>query len=277
MGRPVSKRGCPRSATGLARIAAVEQRRRAGYPRRALAKVAQQRDDRPFREQLDDLEESIEMLKVAYERYFNGVDKIPPRREHDKIDRRVRMMMREVPRTTAMRFRFNSLKARLVTYNQYWTRILRQIENGTFKRLMSEQARRDRESKMNAEAARDKLRREMERAAAEEPGDGAEQPAAGAPGRPAAGGARRRPTTGPQKPATLPDGMSAGEARQLFKQFVQAKKAAGESTTGITYGALVKKLAREVPKLKQKHGSKVSFEVTTVDGKVRLRARRGSA
>ena len=54
-----------------------------------------------------------------------------------------------------------------------------------------------------------------------------------------------------------------------------AKKAAGQSTAGITYGALVKKLARDVPKLRQRYGSerKIEFEVATEKGRVRLRAK----
>ena len=57
--------------------------------------------------------------------------------------------------------------------------------------------------------------------------------------------------------------------------YVAAKKAAGESTTGITYGALVKKLARDVPKLRSQYGSArtIEFEVATEKGRVRLRAK----
>ena len=73
----------------------------------------------------------------------------------------------------------------------------------------------------------------------------------------------------------MPDGVDARTARALFKDFVQAKKQAGQSTDGLTYGALVKKLAREVPKLKKKRGedAKIAFEVATVKGQVRLRAK----
>jgi hypothetical protein len=72
----------------------------------------------------------------------------------------------------------------------------------------------------------------------------------------------------------LPSGVDPKQARELFKQFVAAKKAAGESIEGLTYGRLLDKLSKEVPKLQEKHGDGLRFEVATVDGKVRLRARK---
>ncbi|NVB42558.1 hypothetical protein G6O69_32340 [Pseudenhygromyxa sp. WMMC2535] len=198
---------------------------------------------------LDDLEESIELLKVAYERYFNGVDRIPPAREHDAVKRMIRELTKRTKSTTALRFRMNTLRSRLVTYEHYWTRILGQIERGTFKRVLAESARREREflAKRAAEAE-------------------AEAKKSGQPARAAraSGGSRHQ----------LPDGVDAKQARELYKQFVAAKKAAGESTSGLTYGKLVDRLAREVPRLREQHGDNFRFEVASVGGKVRLRARR---
>lgn len=202
---------------------------------------------------LDELEEQIEYLKIAYERYFNGVDNVPPTRKREVIDRAIRSLMREHMPTTALRFRFNSLRQRLTTYSHYWNRILNQIEKGTFKRLLAESKRRQREAEARARAARDKLR-----AAAEADGGGT-----------AASSRARR-----GGPAKLPDGLDARQTRALFREYVTAKRAAGEKTDGLTYGAMVKKLATEFPKLQQRHGKDVRFEVTTVNGKVRLRARR---
>ncbi len=86
------------------------------------------------------------------------------------------------------------------------------------------------------------------------------------PGRGSANGA-------PTRLAELPTGMKDNEARALYDAFVAAKRSAGENTDKITYPALVRKLARELPKLQAKHGGGVRFEVATVDGKVKLRAR----
>lgn len=209
---------------------------------------------------LDELEEGIERLKVQFDRYFYGVDKVPPVREREKLERAMRNVMRQPFTTTVLRYRFAQLKQRLTTYTHYWNRILNQIEKGTYKRVLAEASRREREQMFAKQQAA-----EAAAAAQQEPAAAGQKPANGKP--------RPAPASAGGGKVNLPDGMNAKQARDLFKQFVQAKKAAGENTRGITYGGLVQKLARELPKLQQKHGGKVSFEVTTVNGKVKLRAR----
>lgn len=227
---------------------------------RALARDRKTAAPRLTMEHLDEVEEQIELLKVAFERYFNGVDRVPPTREHDAVKLAVRNLARLHTGSTAVRFRAQGLKARLVTYEQYWTRILLQIERGTFTRVVAEAKRREYEirHKRGAEPAARPITSEVQPSVAAEPD---------APAAPSA-----RAASGPR--VTLPDGIDASEARALFKQFVAAKKAAGEPVGGLTYGRLVEKLAKEVPKLQEKHGEAIRFEVATEGGKVRLRARR---
>jgi hypothetical protein len=68
--------------------------------------------------------------------------------------------------------------------------------------------------------------------------------------------------------------VDEAHVREVYRQLVLAKHAAGESIEGVTYAALVRKISREAPKLRERHGcEQVRFEVATVDGKVRLRAR----
>jgi hypothetical protein len=231
-------------------------------------------------ESLDDLEEDIELLKVAYERYFNGVDRIPPIREHDAVKLHMRNALRQRSGSTAVRFRLQNLKARLISYEQYWTRILRQIEQGTYRRVLAESKRREFELQRqkledDAQAAQSGARsmiehdHEVEQSGIRIKLDRVAEAEARAKSE-AQSPARARP-------AALPPGVDAKEARELFKRFVAAKKAVGESVDGLTYGRLVEKLAREVPKLREKHGESIRFEVATVDGKVRLRARKGAS
>ncbi len=230
---------------------------------------------------LDELEESIENLKVAYERYFWGVDKVPPRKQHEAVDRLMREQLSATVMNTALRFRIGSLKSRYVTYGQYWTRITNQIEKGTFKRVVEEAHRRDRVGTMASRASGS----ELGGADVDQLESGTEQESlkssqVAANAKPAMNGAGPpRPPSGPSAAATgappaLPPGMDAKEVRDLFKNYINAKKAAGESVTGVSYGALVDKLSREIPALEQRHGGKVRLEVATVDGHVRLKARR---
>ena len=203
---------------------------------------------------LDELEEAIEHLKVAYDRYFNGVDNVPPVRKHEAVTRLVREFMRRPPMRTVQKFRYQTLKGRFNTYEQYWNRIMRQIEQGTYKRLLSEARRR--EEVMRARRA--EHRRSEAKKAAE-------------------GGAAARPRSRGATEPVLPPGMSSADARALYKNFVQAKRAAGESTDGLTYGTLVRKLSKAAPGLQQKHGGSVRFEVGTSNGKVTLRAKRAKS
>ncbi len=218
---------------------------------------------------LDELEEAIEALKVAFERYFHGVDKVPPTRDHDEIKRSVRLLMTSPTGTTAVRFRLQNLKARLVTYEHYWTRVLNQIERGTFRRVLAESERRELIGKRKPEP---------QAASNDGPAGEVSQPTADADAdADAADVVQQRPraasrsATAPR--AALPEGVDAKEVRELFKQFVEAKRAAGEPTAGLTYGKLLDKLSRELPQLRAKHGADIRFEVATVEGKVRLRAR----
>jgi hypothetical protein len=219
---------------------------------------------------LDELEEAIEQLKVAFERYFNGVDRIPPTRDHDEVKRRVRTALTIRGGPTAVRFRLQNLKARLVTYEHYWTRILLQIEKGTFRRILAESERRQQAADRRPVQV---TAPESESESESDSESGEDDP----PPRASQSGRHRIPIARPPPPPTqrptLPAGMDAGEARELFKQFVAAKKAAGEPISGLTYGKLVDKLSRELPDLRAKHGADIRFEVATVNGKVRLRAR----
>ncbi len=212
---------------------------------------------------LDQLEEAIEMLKVRFERYFNGVDRVPPTRDHDDVKRQVHVLLTMRGGPTAVRFRLQNLKARLVTYEHYWTRILLQIEKGTFKRLLAVSERREQQAE-----------RQRLEAAPEPSADGEED---ARPARASQSGQYRMPTRppnpAPSPRANSPESVDSSEVRELFKQFVAAKKAAGETIAGLTYGKMVDKLSRELPELRAKHGGEIRFEVATVDGKVRLRAR----
>jgi hypothetical protein len=66
--------------------------------------------------------------------------------------------------------------------------------------------------------------------------------------------------------------LSDDRVRQLYKQYVEAKRSRQESTAAITFDGLARSLRDSSEKLKQKHGDKqVDFEVAVKDGKTILR------
>src|SRR5687767_237564 len=84
--------------------------------------------------QLNDLEDKIDRLRALYEQYFMGIERLEPLTPRKDVDRKIVMMRKEQMRNTALRFRFNTLCQRFNTMQQHWSRITREIENGTYKR-----------------------------------------------------------------------------------------------------------------------------------------------
>lgn len=83
---------------------------------------------------LDELESRLDRLRSLYEQYFLGIEKIEPAVARKDVDRRFWMLRRVQIRNTARRWRLQVLIQRYNTFQQYWTRICREIENGTYVR-----------------------------------------------------------------------------------------------------------------------------------------------
>jgi hypothetical protein len=83
---------------------------------------------------LDELETRLDRLRSLYEQYFLGIEKIEPSVARKDVDRRFWLLRRTQIRNTARRFRLQVLIQRYNTFQQYWARICREIENGTYSR-----------------------------------------------------------------------------------------------------------------------------------------------
>lgn len=83
---------------------------------------------------LDELENRLDRLRSLYEQYFLGIEKIEPSIARKDVDRRFWVLRRTQIRNTARRFRLQVLVQRYNTFQQYWARICREIENGTYHR-----------------------------------------------------------------------------------------------------------------------------------------------
>lgn len=81
-----------------------------------------------------DLETRIDRLRALYDQYFMGIERLEPMVARKDVERKVQLLRREQIRNTAVRFRFQMLLQRYGTFQQYWHRINRQIEAGTFRR-----------------------------------------------------------------------------------------------------------------------------------------------
>jgi hypothetical protein len=88
-------------------------------------------------EMLDALDSVLDRVKVLYEQYFLGIQKQPPTYLHTDVERKIRDITQIQVRNTALRYRFATLQQKFGSYNSYWRRTLRQIENGTYARNLS--------------------------------------------------------------------------------------------------------------------------------------------
>jgi hypothetical protein len=91
-------------------------------------------DQGQFEATLADAEIRLRRLRTLYDQWFHGLERTEPQTQKAEIERMVTDLRRAQPRNTALRFRFNQLVQRYTTYNTYWQRITRQIEEGTYKR-----------------------------------------------------------------------------------------------------------------------------------------------
>jgi hypothetical protein len=89
-----------------------------------------------------ELEQRVDRLRSLYEQYFMGIEKLEPLVPRKDVDRRFYVLRREQIRNTGLRFKFNMVVQRYNTYQQYWQRILREIEAGTYKRDLRKAALR---------------------------------------------------------------------------------------------------------------------------------------
>ena len=78
--------------------------------------------------------ERVESLRTKYDRYFMGLERIPPERIRSELERDLRNSKLENSHKTAIKFRFANIRQRMNTYARYWDRIMRLIEEGRFKR-----------------------------------------------------------------------------------------------------------------------------------------------
>jgi hypothetical protein len=102
----------------------------------------QQQTSVDIAEVLKELEIKIERLKVLYEQYFMGIEKMEPQVARKEVTRVMLGLQQQYIRNTAMRFKFNTMLQKWNIYITYWNRVLREIENGTYVRHLQKAKRK---------------------------------------------------------------------------------------------------------------------------------------
>ncbi len=94
-----------------------------------------QRIDHGLGSRLDKFEAKMQYLKIAYEKYFSGIDRMEPASERDELRRVVRELQRQHYPNLVQRHRFQMLRARFISMDNYLNRNLFMIERGTHPRF----------------------------------------------------------------------------------------------------------------------------------------------
>ncbi|MBK8013269.1 MAG: hypothetical protein IPK13_18185 [Deltaproteobacteria bacterium] len=256
------------------------------------------RTERELNQILDQIEKDMKELRAVYELYFRGVEKIEPIPQRDLIKAQLRECQRERINNTAVRYRMQQLKARMVALENYWQRTNRLRESGKYRPDAVRVARREAE-RQRQEQQREQLRAEdadgaphADNLATSIPAPtefGAAPPPSGRPitgaelnaGRSAAdtaGGLRGRSpqprgATDMSRPsAHSAEDLTEDKLRRLYDTYVGARKRCGDKAD-LRFEDMAAALRKQVPKLMKETGaSSVEFKVVIREGRAVLKA-----
>jgi hypothetical protein len=207
-------------------------------------------------ESVQALEEELEALKARYEQYFLGIERREPVQWREELKRNVARVKGAFTRNAGLRFRIQTLHARYISYERLWLRSAREREEGTYKRDLFKARLRTRGGEERA--------READERAPKEAATPAPAPAAA-----------EKSTSAPARPAQTPVPAVVGEAqlRKLYEAYVAAKKRCNEDVSRLTYEAVARSVAKQVPELMTRFKAKsVDFKVEVKDGRAVLKA-----
>lgn len=217
--------------------------------------------------EVEELEKEIDELRASYELFFLGVEKIEPQPQRDLVKAKLRRWRERKPQNTALRFRIQQLKARMVSLENYWQRTVRQREAGTYHRDKARVKRREAE-RLRKEA----LEQASKKAAVEPVSDGTSVASADLK---QSSGAEppKKPAIGSHRPrATSAEDLTDAKLRKLYETYLGARRRCGESTD-LGFDEMASALRRQVPRLISKTGaSSVEFKVVIRSGKAVLKA-----
>ena len=193
--------------------------------------------------ELQVLENSLRNLNAQYDAFLYGSSHKPPVELRRRVGQQIRRLSTTEPETSAQRFRFQALQVRYSACCERWDRLQSEKEAGRrpgiyshFVRLGGSEGERP-AARPNARAA----------ASVEKAEEVVEQETA-------------RPGHDPE--------------RDLFRRYVEARRAGGEDVAGLRFDRFVEKLAEQRESLKAHFGNvEIVFDVAERDGKIRLVAK----
>ena len=248
---------------------------------------------------LGELESRLERLRVLYDQYFQGLERLEPTVVRKEFERRLHLLRKEQIRNTALKYRMQQLVQKYTSFITYWTRVARQIEEGTYRRdilkarRMREIARQQRQDQRDGY---DKLDVDEDMPTIPPPPatphdaepvtlrplepSKEKTPSNRSPSKSAAGSDSKKkkwtttsaPTREYSKPPPGQKAKPSDPFETIFSRLVEAKKANGEKTEHLKFDDVKNQIIAQLPKaLKKSGGREVDFQPVVVNGKVGLK------
>ncbi len=238
-------------------------------------------NDQVIQEEVEKVEKELNELRANYELYFMGVEKAEPVNQRDLLKATIRRWQEMRPRNTALKFKIQQLKARMVSLENYWQRVMRQRESGTYHRDQAKVDRREAE----------RLQKELQNSKQSDPRNATLQPAGAPPNGQAISGAAlyagksAAETNGKGGVASKPspqdvmrprvssaDELTEPKLRKLYDTYVSARKRCGEAVD-LRFEDMAAALRKQVPKLLKDTGARsVEFKVVIREQRAVLKA-----
>ncbi len=198
---------------------------------------------------LADIEKRIRQLQIEWEKFFGGLERKPPLDLKARLERLIRSYAGQEIRNATERFRYQTLTARYNTFNELWSKRLRAKEEGRPMGLhgRSERLHEQHVAEVSPPAPDDTLP-ELDL-----------PPQAPPP---------RRGEIRVESPE-----LDRGAVRELYDNFVVARKRAGESGA-VKFDSFQKLIGQQTVRILTEKGAQaVDFRLETKEGKVSLKAR----
>jgi hypothetical protein len=210
-------------------------------------------------EELTSWEERLSLLQATYEKYFCGIDRRAPDKERKAVSDAIRRLRTANVRNTSLRFRAQTLFAKLLTFERMWDRTLREMEEGTYRRDVFKARMRTKE---RAEISKPPPPPEDHDSPPQEAADSGPEiaPASMPP-----------PPPRPSQPP--PQAITDDHLKRLYATWLKAREQTGESTAGLSYESVASKIRAQIPGLLEKHNARaVDFKVVIKGGRAILKA-----
>jgi hypothetical protein len=237
---------------------------------------------------LGELEEELEEVKVKYDMYFIGAERMEPARRRDDLKRAIERVRNAFTRNAGIRFRIQTLHARYLSYERLWMRSTREKEAGTYRRDLLKARRKaaeargqklpdaaTRAARPGAPARRDEDAASPESLAGPPIGE-AQAPAAPdvSTPQPASASVPPRPRPPPLPARVAPAaGMGDVELRDLYESYVAAKRSCNEDVSKVTLESIARTVNKQAPEIAARFKAKrVEFKVAIRDGRAVLTA-----